>query len=303
MVKVDKTDKMDQMEMALELPMYLNTRLYYKDHEEIKIDRKQEDKDVVEYQINKDSKLLEKVYLNRVSSIKVWARKFYFLSDSYEDMEGELRYYFYKAIMEYDNKRGSFNTCLYTFFRNCIRNILISKNAKKRRPLEIKSNLTNFVLSLDYGWNKSKEENCSEILYDKIIDYKYKSAEYHMTANETINLLSRNDGFIKSVFTKIGNGSTLSSVLKDAKIRNGKIDINKQQKKILMSKKNKKVALNIIKNEIDVNKGFSVVNYEVVDNKMHYIIEMKKTKESDSILKAIRKLRKNEKEIREKIGV
>jgi len=124
--------------------------------EAFNIDRDQEDKDVAKYQKNGDEVLFEKIYNARIPTIKWWTRKYHCVMGNYSDMEGELRYYFVRAINAYDKKRGSFNTCLFTFFLNRIRNIITKRSSNKRMPKGVKSNLDNFVLSLDYGWDKAR---------------------------------------------------------------------------------------------------------------------------------------------------
>ena len=122
--------------------------------EAFQIDRAKEDEDVVRFQKTGDVSIFEKLYANRIPTLKVWAKKYYYLSDSSDDMYGELTFYFTKAIFKYDKRRGSFNTCLYTFFQNCVRNLRNSKLAKKRRPIDSDPNkIANYMLSLDYDYN------------------------------------------------------------------------------------------------------------------------------------------------------
>jgi len=273
--------------------------------EAFNIDRNQEDKDVIKYQKTGDNKLFEKIYNARIPTIKWWTRKYHCVMGSYSDMEGELRYYFVRAINAYDRKRGSFNTCLYTFFLNRIRNIITKRASNKRMPKGAKSNLDNFVLSLDYGWDKAKDEGSTteSMFASKLIDRNFKKISDDMSMTETVNILSKGNPFIKEVFHRLGEGHTISSVLQDVKTRNGKIRINRNKMKALKNKKRCKTMVSkLIKNEVKVNSGFSVVDYEIGKNKIDYVIQLRKTKESDEILRVIRKLRKRRKELMKNIG-
>ena len=70
------------------------------------IDRVQENRDIIQFQKTGDVAFFNKVYDNRIPTLKVWARKYYYLVDSADDMYGELSFYFAKAAMKYDKNRG-----------------------------------------------------------------------------------------------------------------------------------------------------------------------------------------------------
>jgi len=271
--------------------------------EAFNIDRDQEDKDVAKYQKNGDEVLFEKIYNARIPTIKWWTRKYHCVMGNYSDMEGELRYYFVRAINAYDKKRGSFNTCLFTFFLNRIRNIITKRSSNKRMPKGVKSNLDNFVLSLDYGWDKAGDTDGNNHVFAKnMVDHKNKHTTEDMAMHETVNILSKGNPFIREVFHRLGEGHTVSSVLQEVKTRNGKIKLSKNKLRALMGKKRcKTIVSKLIKDEVRVGSGFSVVNYEIGKNKIHYVIRLKKTKESDEILRVIRKLRKKRKELMKNI--
>lgn len=273
--------------------------------EAFSIDRDQEDRDVVKYQKNGDEILFEKIYNARIPTIKWWTRKYHCVMGSYSDMEGELRYYFVRAVNAYDKKRGSFNTCLFTFFLNRIRNIITKRASNKRMPKGAKSNLDNFVLSLDYGWDKTKDEGgiAESAFASKLIDRNFKKISDDMSMTETVSVLSKGNPFLKEVFHRLGEGHTISSVLQDAKTRNGRIKVSRNKLKVLRNKKHCKTMVSkIIKKDVKVKSGFSVIGYKIEKNKISYVIRLKKTKESDEILRVIRKLRKKRKELMRNIG-
>lgn len=277
----------------------------YHNKEAFNIDRDQEDRDVVKYQRSGDQELFEKIYDARIPTIKWWTRAYHYVIGGHADMEGELRYYFVRAINAYDKKRGHFNTCLYTFFINHIRNMITKRGSHKRTTAQAKSNLENFVLSLDYGWDKKGEDNgnMDGVFASKMVDHKSKNVTEGMTMAETVHILSKGNPFLKEVFEKIGEGHTISSVLQSVKTRNGKISMSAKRLGVLRKKgRCKALVSEIIKNEVKPSSGFSVIGYKICRKKLHYVIELRKTKEADEILRVIRKLRKREKELRRRIG-
>lgn len=262
----------------------------------VKIDRNHEDKLVEAFQKCGDINVFEEIYSARIPSLQIWARKYRYLMESQEDMFGELSLYFTKAVYKYKKDRGSFNTCLYTFFLNCIRNLRMGKLAKKRKSINSDPNsISNLTLSLDYNYN-SKDGSGSTL--KDVIANKLKNesdVDKNIRLEETMNILSKHHPEIKGFLRRLSDGYTLSALLKECKTKNGRIKISRSEAKRLDTKRRKnKIVLEIIKDKTDYNKGFQVVNYEVVNsNKLNYTIELKKTKESDLILKTIRKLRKD----------
>ncbi|MEI7943132.1 MAG: hypothetical protein WCH76_08260, partial [Candidatus Riflemargulisbacteria bacterium] len=208
----------------------------------IKIDREQEDKDVIHYQKTGDREIFERLYQNRIQSLQIWARRHHYLTDSKENMFGELRFYFMKAVLKYKKNRGSFNTCLFTFLLNCIRNLKIGKKAKKRKPEGADPNsMSNFVLSLDYSYGNGDESNgrsLREILSDKMEDKKGTVDQIYL--EETLNMLSNKNYVVKKFLKGLSDGNTLGSMIKVFKTKKGNIKINKNQFKRLSAKNRSK---------------------------------------------------------------
>ena len=99
----------------------------------VKIDRDQENRDVIEYQETKDPSILEKIYTRRVPTLQIWARKHGYLINDPDDMFGEMVGHLLEAIDKYDPEKGTFNTLLFTSLINAVRNIFTRKKQKKER--------------------------------------------------------------------------------------------------------------------------------------------------------------------------
>jgi len=259
------------------------------------IDRKQENKDVMLFQETGDKEAFERVYQNRVPTLKVWAKRYYYLMDSADDMFGELTFYFAKAAKTYKGNKGSFNTWLYTILQNCVRNIRNSKKAKKRRPLGSDPNsISNFTLSLDYDYNTKggNESTLKDLLSEELGEEGGVLEKMHM--EETIKILSNEDPMVRGLLRKLGNGDTISSIVRDLKTKSGKVKISKDQANRLSTKRKcNRIVTDIIKENSEIQK-FELVNYEITpSNKLHYTVELHKTPEADEVMKTIRTLRRD----------
>lgn len=265
------------------------------------IDRDEEDRDVLEFQKTGDMKLLEKVYLNRIPTLWYWTNKYYYpgLMASANDLFSELAVVFVKAAEHYDG-RAAFNTCLYTFFDNRIKNIKSGKYAKKRISEEYKGPLVNMVLSLDYSYNDKDgtEVTLKDVIPSKETLNKVHVARDHMF-NETINILSTGDDKTRKFLEKLGGGESMSSILKEYRTRTGSIKISRNQAKKI-GDHSKRAVKKIIKKNVEDK--FELVNYKVKNcSTLDYEIELKKTKEADEVMRTIRELRKNKEYYLEKI--
>jgi len=271
----------------------------------VNIDRKQENKDVVKFQRTKKKELLEKLYYNRIPTLQIWSKRYSYLINDSDDMFGELVYHFIKAVYGYKQCKGSFNTFLFASLLYCVRNIRSSQLAKKRVPegMENESPLS-FLLSLDYNYNKGdgEESTLKDILADEIATEN--SIREEISIDETIEMICKNDPHMKVVLKRLSNGETVASVVKESKTKCGRIKLNEVQAKRL--KKNRKcnqTVSKIIDEKVSVPGAFDLMSYRVSDtNNLHYVIELKKTKESDDILRTIRKFRRNKDYIIEQIG-
>lgn len=259
---------------------------------EINIDRQAENKDIYEYQTTKNVEILERVFKNRVSTLKYWAKKHYFpgLAPSIEDFYGELVIVFVKAVESYKVGRGSFNTCLYTFLLNRIKNIKSGKYARKRQPENYEGTLSGIMLSMDHVYGDGEE---GMTLGDKIENESsndYHQAMCNLNFSDSLNILSDGNERLKDLLVKIGNGNSIQAVLKECKTRNGVIKVDDDTVNKLINSENN--IENHIR-EIHHLKDFKLIDYDIVNNSLKYTIELKKTEDSDMLSKAIRKIRNN----------
>lgn len=267
----------------------------------VDIDFKQENKDVELYQKTKDPELLEKLYIQRIPTLQIWAQQYGYLVDSNEDMFGELVPQFLRAISKYERGKGSFNTYLFKSLQNCIRNKYSRGRAKKRVPygMEAMSSCL-FLLSMDYDYNQKEGDHSTlkDVLSSKILTGDKITNDIGL--RESIQIICQQDEHMKDVLKRISDGDTLASIIQDAKTQKGKIKISKAQANIIKKKKrNKTVVSNLIKKNTDIKTKFGLVQYNVLgENDLHYTICLHKTKNADRILKSMRKFRRN-KSIRE----
>lgn len=285
--EIPQSKEQNDIESALEL---LNN------DKEIIIDRDQEDADVTRFQKTGDLNILERVYKNRIPTLKSWASKNYYpgLTTSVEDLFEDLSVVFVKAAQKYKKKRGAFNTCLFTFLLNRIKNLHNSKYAKKRISEDYEGPLNSMVLSLDfsYGDNDGSDLTLKEVIPGKT------DAEESLGFRDSISFLSKNDPLLMEFFKKICDGNSLACVLKEYKTRNGSIDLsgNKPELRKLSKRKNKKLVSKIIKSRNILDGAFKLLEYQLVQNggkQLKYKVEMKKTKETDFIIRFIRDLKKH----------
>ena len=254
------------------------------------IDREQEDGDVELYQRTKDKDILNRVYRNRIPTLQFWANKNFYpgLTTSVEDLFGDLSLVFIKAIEKYNKGRGSFNTCLFTFLLNRIKNMKNSQHAKKRISEEYDGPLSSMVLSLDFAYN---DKDGANVTLKDILPAALEENEESMSFKEIITLLSKNDPILKDFFNKISEGHSLASLLKQSKIRTGEIQINLSQYDSLKKRRNKILVKNLLIEKGIVDGEFTMVDYSLGCLKVFYTIELKKTPEFVAISRAVRELR------------
>jgi hypothetical protein len=261
------------------------------------IDRDEEDRDVLLFQKTGDLKILEKLYKNRVPTLRVWTNKHYYpgLTTSIEDLFSELSCVFVKAARKYDATRGNFNTCLFTFLLNRIKNLKSSKYAKKRTSEEYSGPLCGMILSLDFSYN---DKDGSEMTLKDIIPGKASSEENFVLKetffNETLNILAQENKPLKDFFVKISQGGSLTALLKEYKTRKGKITIKHSLANKLNKRKSKNTVAEIIRQQTGIYDKFKIVDYKLTSNRiLSYEIELKRTEETDNIMKNIRDIRRN----------
>ena len=271
------------------------------------IDRDEEDENILKFQETGDVKILEKVYLNRVQTLEIWASKFHYLAESSEDMFSELIQVFLKAVNGYKKKRKGvnkgktiwlstpFNTYLWYSLTNYIRNIKNSKRAKKRRAIGYNGPLNGMVLSLDLPY---RDKEGSEMSLKDVVSNDLNMSVHHdndsMHLKETLAIMSKDNPTMYNFLIKLSGGHSLTSAIKDCKTISGKIKLNNQQiQKLKALRRYNKMVTNLIMDKHKINKPFKIVEYSVNNNFLHYSIEMHKTQETDFIMKMVRQLKKN----------
>lgn len=271
----------------------------------VEVDRKQENKDVTVYQISGDNRLFEKMYKIRIPTLQIWARKYRYLMDSQEDLFSEFSFCFTKAVMTYKKGRGSFNTWLFSLLMNHVRNLQTSRRAKKRLPEGMNPNLmSKFMYSLDYcyGGDDDSENTLKDILASK---HKSESkAVDNMVYNEIVSKISNDNPIVKGFLHKLSLGNTVSSLLKEYRTKTGSIKINKNILNNIRSSKDKELFVSdIIRNNSEIDSDFMVVDYDIChkSDNLKYTIEMKKTNETDVVIKALRRMKKDKDIIMAKI--
>ena len=267
------------------------------DKSEVAIDRDQENRDVDLYNRTKDDKVLEKVFQNRVPTLKYWAAKHYFpgLSLSLEDFYGELVIVFMKTVKGFQYGRGSFNTCLYTFLLNRIKNIKSGRYAKKRKPDHYEGSINNMILSLDYEY--SEKDGKSITLEEKLENEDsndYDNINGEINLKESVHILANGDPKLKNVLVRLGRGDSINCILKHYKTKEGKIKLDSKLKEELENASSEKIIINKIK-ELSGITDFKLISYNVGYKFLKYTVEFKKTQETDSLAKSLRKIKKDKK--------
>lgn len=263
----------------------------------VNIDRKQENADVAKFQRTNDIKLLETIYHRRVPSLQIWARRYSYLLNDFDDMYEELTFHFIKAVHGYNPRKGtSFNTFLFTTFLNCVRNIRSGQCAKKRRPKEAEeSDTTNFMLSLDYNYSKKdgSESTLKEVIADELSsDDRVMD---RICLEETIDVLAHEDPNIKGFLRKLSSGNTIAALLKEAKTKTGKVQVSRSMAKRLDTKRRcNRIVSDLIRDKKKIDDDFELLEYEIVSPcRIQYTIEMSKTEESDDIMRTVRNIRRD----------
>ena len=284
----------DEFSEKLNIPK----REMWKEHNPIVIDRAQEDKDVALFQKTGDMRLLEKIYNNRIPTLKVWATKHYYpgLAISQDDLFEELSVVFVKAAQKFQKGRGNFNTCLFTFLLNRIKNLKNGMHAKKRVSETYEGPRSGMVLSLDFAYN---DKDGSDItLKDVIPDPEFDPKK--MLIDDTVEVLSNGNEVLKDFLYKVSHGESVSNLLKEAKQKEGTFTI-----KPASAKKIKGGGKRAIKEFLKENKlfdqDFDVVEYKLTDLELSFRVQLRKTKEYELLSKAIRHFKKNKKQYISKI--
>jgi hypothetical protein len=271
--------------------------------ETVSIDRYQEDAAVEEFQKTGDLKILEEVYKARIPTIRSWANKHYYpgLTFSVDDLFSDFSVVFVKAAEKYNRSRGAFNTCLFTFLLNRLKNIKNSKHAKKRLSEEYSGPAVGMILSLDYSYNTS--DGSEVTLKDVIPSDNPTETDYVLTntyMDETLNVLSNNDENFKQFLSKIGDGNSLVSLIREYKTRQGTIKLSSDDAKRFSSRKCNRLVTDLIKDKI--SDDFKLLGYKIEGTShLRYEVELKRTEETDKFMKSLREIRKNKESYMDKL--
>ena len=302
-VKICTNEQANEMKKVLLRPVWAPTfRETF-----IPIDRKIEDQDVLTFQRTKNVELLEKLYGQRVQTLKIWSSRNHYLDDSSDDMFAELSRVFVKAVHKYKKKKPykhgnkviwrstPFNTYLYAALFNHIKNQYSSKQAKKRLP---EGYDVNIILSLDHNYGST--DGSSITLMDIIANDMCSKEETHTEKayfDDTMSILTKKDPpLIREFLVKLSEGGTIGQVLREYKRKNGRIKISKvMAKRLSKNRRCAKMVSDLIKEKSQsVNGDFKLLEYSIKGvDKLWFVVEMSKTPESETISKKLRYYRKH----------
>ena len=287
------------------------------------IDRKLENKLVLEYQKTQNDSILEKLYEQRVPTLQKWASDHSYLCDSSDDMFGEFRKVFMKTISKYrvnkrmENKGGKqvqtvtpFNTYLFTSFDHFVKNLKTKRKAKKRTPLNYEGTTGGFLLSLDHSYSSKDGSSATlaEIIPDTS-DGDDGDVMKKLFLEDSVNTLAEIcecPHVFKLFLKKLSTGIKLNTLIKEYKSRYGKLYCDEatiKALKELQEKEDDKSFCQFIDNNTTYDSAFSLVEYRINDDNLEYIIELNRCEETDAIMKSVRKIRKNKRRYREKLDI
>ena len=259
---------------------------------EIVIDRNQEDADVLEYQKTGDMDLLTKIYRNRIPTLKAWSQKHFYpgLCSSIDDLFSELSIVLVKAVESYKTKYGvAFNTCLFRFLLNRVKNIKSSVHAKKRKSDEYTGPASGMVLSLNYAYGDSDSELQ---LQDVISSGRPEDIPSH-GLDDLLTNWAGNNCLVKDFLYKVSNGDSVTALIRDAKRKEGELPITPVQHQLLEKRRNKYMVKKMLVDNQRYDQKFQVLDYELGDDSVKYCVELRHTPESDLLTKTVKHLREN----------
>jgi len=273
------------------------------------IDRDQEDADVMLYKKTKDDRVFERIYKNRLSTLRYLSNKYRYLHDSTDDMFSFISDIFVRCIDGYEKTRAStvngkkvtsttpFNTYFYTSVLHRVKNLDSANNAQKRRPDKP-------VLSLDYEYSGRNGDPLSllEMLGQEPEDPR-SSPTIRMSLADDIALLADGDSDVERVLSQIVQGNTLADLVRDSKRIKGQLQLSKRYAKTLREKSSCKRAVKNLIKDAEEFESFTLVDYGFVgDDIVEYEVELPTTAEAEIIKKTIRKIRRNRDSYRQKLN-
>jgi len=254
------------------------------------IDRDEENQSILTFQKTGDLKLLEEIYKRRIPTLKKWTSDNFFpgLTSSEEDFFEEMTLVFLKAADKYDPDFGaSFNTCLFSFLVNRIKNLNSARHAKKRCPKEYEGALSSLMLSLDYEY--SEKGGHSVRLVDLIEQKPIETDETHI--KEMIDIVSDGDEEVADVLTRISRGSTMSGALREICTRIGKVETDKK-----LSEEELQVK---IAQEVGTSK-FVLQTVQWADNTAYWQVDLPEN--GKIIMRKIKSIKQNKKKLMKTLG-
>jgi len=267
-----------------------------------RIDRKQEVLDVLEYQKNGDEILFEKLYNNRIQTLQIWARKYYYVGASREDVFTDLSAVFFKAVVKFVEKKlvngkmkrmPAFNTYLFTSLKHHVINQWNKKRVNKRTTIEGIPG-EDLTLSLDFPYDHNGS-NCT--LIDIVPNKKGKDSVIEEIAiKDAINVLSQNKPELKEFLVNLSKDEKITTLLKTLKRTKGRLRLmNKQMTSFEKKDEDSRFSHidRLIRERKSLKEEFEVIGYEIKGNFVNYEIELNKTDRHSKISKEIRNLRKN----------
>ena len=292
------------------------------------IDRDKEDGMVNKYQKTKNTDILQGLYETRKQTLKVWAKRYSYLSMSEEDLLSDVTMIWQKCVNQYEYKpkkrvvrtkkgnfvfgrngkkkiifkRTPFNTFLYSSLRNYMSNISKRQHSKKRvdsegRPQELR------LMSLDYEYNTSKSDSKKVCLKDMLASQE-PGTESKYSTDTLIEDISKGDDEITGVlrrFVSDGHIKKISNACqniveqvklcrKDAKIFGGHKGTARKELKKIISESNK------------YPRGYKLLNFRFDDKSRIVTFEVKR-KDTRILRKTVRALEKYKKKITSGSGV
>jgi len=159
-------------------------------------------------------------------------------------------------------------------------------------------------LSLDYNYGSKdgNETTLKDIIANQMAEKDNGFNDVYL--KETIDILSeKTPPHMRIFFEKLSDGNSLATLMRDSKIKRGKIKVTKSQaKKLDQTRRCNRVVADIIREKDKVEDKFQLLDYSINDScKLKYTIEMKATKESNDMMKVIRKLRKDKEALMDRI--
>ena len=281
------------------------------------IDRDKEDGMVNKYQKTKNTDILKGLYETRKQTLKVWAKRYSYLSMSEEDLLSDVTMIWQKCVNQYEYKpkkrvvrtkkgnfvfgrngkkkiifkRTPFNTFLYSSLRNYMSNISKRQHSKKRvdsegRPQELR------LMSLDYEYNTSKSDSKKVCLKDMLASQE-PGTESKYSTDTLIEDISKGDDEITGVLRRFVSDGHIKKISNACQNIVEQIKVRKKDVKIFQGHKGtaRKKLKGFIDKSNKYSKGYRLLNFRFDDKSRVITFEVKR-KDTRVLRKTIRALEK-----------